>query len=77
MIRVDINQISCTRDSLQIGCVVRFGDDGPVRFVRTYLEDDVLDWATLGELTEYLNRQVSRHLDREREIAEDQALPGL
>lgn len=75
MISVDINKIVATKDELRFGLVVRYGDDGPVRFVVAKLEDDVLDWRTLSEVSGWITRQVNRHLDRERELLEEGEQP--
>lgn len=75
MLTVDINQIVPTKDRLSLGLTVRYGEGGPVRFVQAHLDDDVLDWKTLSALTEWIVRQTNRHLDRERELLEDETLP--
>lgn len=75
MITVEIDRIVPTSDALSFGLIVRYGKGGAVRFAQARLEDDVLDWKTLSALMEWLVRQTNRHLDRERELLEDEALP--
>lgn len=77
MLTVDLNQIAATSDGLFLGLVIRYGDNGPVRFAQVRIEDDVLDWQALSDLTTYLNRQIARHLDRERDVADFPPLPGM
>ena len=77
MMQVDLNKIAVTSDGLFLGLVIRYGEGGPVRFAQVRIEDDVLDWQALSDLTSYLNRQISRHLDRERDVADFPTLPGM
>jgi hypothetical protein len=77
MMQVDLNKIAVTSDGLFLGLVVRYGESGPVRFAQVRIEDDVLDWQALQDLTSYLNRQIGRHLDRERDVADFPTLPGM
>jgi hypothetical protein len=72
MLTVHVEKIVPTRDSLRLGLVVRYGEGGPVRFAQAVIEDDVLDWSTLSALAEYVVRQTNRHLDRERELLEEE-----
>jgi hypothetical protein len=75
--KINIDRIAATKDCLAFGLVIRYADNGPVRFAQVQLDDDVLDWATLQGLAEYVVRQTNRHLDREREIQDDLPLPGM
>ena len=77
MMQVDLNTIAATSDGLFLGLVIRYGDKGPVRFAQVRVEDDVLDWQALTDLTSYLNRQMARYLDRERDVADFPTLPGM
>lgn len=77
MLKIELNKIAVTADGLFLGLVVRYGDAGPVRFAQVSVQDDVLGWQELQDLTTYLNRQVSRHMDRERDAEPWEALPGL
>jgi hypothetical protein len=77
MLEVEFSQLAATPTALRVGVVIRYGQDGPIRFATLVIPDDALDWHALADVTAWLNRQVSRHLDREREPADDQALPGL
>lgn len=72
MITVSIDQIVPTKDRISFGLVIRYGEGGAVRFAQAHLDDDVLDWKTLTALMEWMVRQTNRHLDRERELLEDQ-----
>lgn len=68
MLVVEFSQIATTPTSLRVGLVVRYGDNGPVRFAQLVIDDDALDGGALGDLTTWLNRQWSRHLDREADL---------
>ena len=75
MITVEIDKIVPTSDRLSFGLVVRYGQGGAVRFAQAHIDDDVLDWKTLSALADWVVRQTNRHLDRERELEEDETLP--
>ena len=75
--KISIDRIAATKDFLALGLVIRYSDNGPVRFAQVQLDDDVLDWETLQGLASYVVRQTNRHLDREREIVDQETLPGL
>ena len=77
MLTVEFSQVAADSSSLRVGLVVRYGENGPVRFAQMVIDDDALDWESLQTLMQYAVRQVNRHLDREREIEDDVALPGL
>ena len=77
MMKIDLNKVAVTPDGLFLGLVVKYGENGPIRFAQVRIEDDVLDWQALADLTTYLNRQIARHLDRERDIADFPSLPGM
>jgi len=74
MLTVEFSQIAASPNSLRVGLVVRYGDNGPVRFAQLVIDDDALDWQSLQDLMQYSVRQVNRHLDREREVLEDNPL---
>lgn len=75
--QVKITSVAVTPKALGLGLRIEYAPDGPIRFARVLLEDDVLDWQALTALAAYLDRQYRRHMDREREAVEEQALPGL
>lgn len=77
MLTVELSQIGSTSTSLRIGVVIRYGENGPVRFAQVVVEDDALGWADLQTLATWAVRQTNRHLDREREVQEQDTLPGL
>ena len=77
MLTVELSQIGSTPNSLRIGVVIRYGQDGPVRFAQLVVEDDCLSWQDLQTLVDWGVRQTNRHLDREREVEEHDTLPGL
>lgn len=66
---VEINQIATYPTSLRFGCVVRYGNEGPVRFVSAYVDDRVLSQEVLVDLMAWCARQVNRALDAERDEA--------
>lgn len=68
---VEINQIATYPSSLRFGCVVRYGKDGPVRFVSAYVDDRVLSQEVLLDLMAWCARQINRALDAERPEASD------
>ena len=67
MLEVEITQIATYPTSLRFGCVVRYGQGGPVRFVSAYVDDSVLDNNTLVDLMSWCAHQANRALDAERE----------
>lgn len=71
---VEISQIATYPTSLRFGCVVRYGKDGPVRFVSAYVDDRVLSQAVLTDLMAWCARQINRALDEERPEPDDVAL---
>lgn len=75
--QVKVTGLAVTPTALGIGLRIEYAPDGPIRFARVLIDDDVLDWQALGALAAYLDRQYRRHMDREREAQEEQALPGL
>lgn len=77
MLVINLDKIAVTRDGLFLGLVISYGENGPVRFAQVRIEDDVLGWQELQDLATYLNRQVSRHMDRERDLEDAETLPGL
>jgi len=68
---VEISQIATYPTSLRFGCVVRYGKEGPVRFVSAYVDDRVLSQEVLTDLMGWCARQINRALDSEREAEED------
>lgn len=75
--KITVDKIAFSSDALFLGLVLRYSDNGPVRFAQVQLDDDVLDWKTLQDLTSYVVRQTNRHLDRERELQDEPTLPGM
>jgi len=73
---VEISQIATYPTSLRFGCVVRYGKDGPVRFVSAYVDDRALSQEVLLDLMTWCTRQINRALDKERE-QEDEAQAAL
>jgi hypothetical protein len=74
MMTLEINQIVATGNSLRFGIIVRYSDNGPIRFVQAVLPDDTLDWTTLGEMAAWVARHTNRHLDHERELEREDPL---
>lgn len=72
MLTVEFSQLATTRDSLRIGLVIRYGENGPVRFAQLVIGDDALEWQALTDIANWLVRQTNRHLDREADLADDQ-----
>jgi hypothetical protein len=66
MLEVEISQIATYPTSLRLGCVVRYGENGPVRFVSAYVDDRVLSPEVLADLLQWVVRQTNRALDSER-----------
>nr|CRY93619.1 hypothetical protein [uncultured prokaryote] len=66
-----VDKVTATQDGLFLGLVVHYSENGPIRFARVELEDDVLDWQAMQNLTAYLARQVNRHLDREADLEQE------
>lgn len=56
MLEVEINQIAVDPPLLRLGCVVRYGKEGPVRFAQTSLDLRLVPWeriwATLATMSE-------------------------
>lgn len=77
MLTVEFSKAAITKSDLRIGVVIRYGDNGPVRFAQIVISDDVLDWGSLSALLDFASRSTNRYLDREREIEDDLTLPGL
>lgn len=77
MLKIELNKVAVTERGLFLGLVVRYGENGPVRFAQVSIQDDVLGWQDLQDLTTYLNRQINRHMDRERDAEPFESLPGL
>jgi len=71
MLQVEFSQLAASPTSLIIGCVVRYGSGGPVRFAQLVVKDDALDWEALTDVANWLVRQTNRHLDRERQAHDD------
>lgn len=65
MIRVEVDKIAPSEHGLAIGCVVKFGDDGPVRFVQAYIPRDLFDPEVRRELLTMFNAMVNDDLDYE------------
>ena len=76
MLEVEINQITTSPSSLRFGCVVRYGDGGPVRFVSAAVDDDVLDLETIRDLLDWLARLAKKIVDAEHQ-ARDQGTDPL
>ena len=71
MVQIEFSQLAADSLSLRIGCVVRYGDAGPVRFVTLVIDDLALDWQAMVTLSEWVSRQLSRHLDAEHDVGPD------
>lgn len=59
MIEVSVDKIAPSPSGLRLGCVIRYGKDGPVRFAQA-----VIPWAAFGretraELLAVFNRMVA------------------
>lgn len=77
MIQVEFSQAAISGSTLRIGCVVRYGKGGPVRFAQVVVDEDVLQWGDLDAILTFASRATNRYLDREREIEQDASLPGM
>jgi len=62
---VEINQISTYPTSLRFGLVVRYSDQGPVRFASAYVNEDVLSPEVCRDLLDWCVRALNRALDSE------------
>lgn len=71
MLEVEIERISPSPSSLRVGLVVRYGDNGPVRFAQARIDWDLFTPEVMGELLRHIDRLRAQHLDREP----DDALP--
>lgn len=69
MIQVEFSQLATDALSLRIGVVVRYGENGPVRFAQLVIDDLALDWDSMNVLQIWLTRQVNRYLDAEYDVA--------
>lgn len=65
MIRVEVDKIAPSEHGLAIGCVVRFGDDGPVRFVQAYVPRDLWDPEVRREMMLLFNSLAEEHYSSE------------
>lgn len=65
MIQVEVDTISPSEHGLAIGCTVRFGDDGPVRFVKALVPRDLFDPEVRAELLMLFNALATEHYDTE------------
>lgn len=63
---VEINQVSTSPTSLRFGCVVRYGDNGPVRFASVVLHEDLLTIDDLKDVMSWCARQAARLVEDER-----------
>lgn len=72
---VEINQVSTSPTSLRFGCVVRYGEDGPVRFASVVLHEDLLDIDDLKDLMRWAARQAARLIEDERKAADQGTEP--
>lgn len=78
MLTVEIDRIVPTPSDLRFGVVIRYGENGPVRFAQVRIGDEHLDWETMNALLAYAVARINRHLDSERECgSEDAALFDL
>lgn len=68
MLTVEIDTLLPTRLGLRCGMTVRYGKDGPVRFVQAHMPWNTLTWHVRQEIMECLATY------DEREIEEDVAL---
>lgn len=65
MIQVEVDKASASPDGLRCGCVVRYGEGGPVRFVEVFLPYAVLDRETRAEIIVAFDKAVGFWLDHE------------
>lgn len=77
MLKINLDKIGSTPNSLRLGVIIRYSENGPVRFVQVVIDDDDLGWADLQTITDWCVRQMHRHMDRERDLEDEDALPGL
>jgi hypothetical protein len=76
-VKIEVQRMAATPDGFYIGLRLEYTKNGPVRFAQVAIEDDVMDWASLSACQVWLTRMVNKHLDRERELLEEEPLPGL
>lgn len=77
MIQVEFSKAATSGTSLRVGVVLRYGENGPVRFAQIVIDDSVMDWHSLNAIMEWTASATSRWLDRERELEDEQPLPGM
>lgn len=64
-LQVTVDKVSPSPEGLRCGCVVRYGEGGPVRFVEVWLPYAVLDKATRAEMLVAFDKAVDAWLDAE------------
>jgi len=77
MLTVEFSQAAADNHSLRVGVVIRYGDNGPVRFAQVVIDEEALDWGSLDALLTFASQATNRYLDRERELDPEPPLPGL
>lgn len=77
MLTVELSQIAADKNTLRLGVVVRYGDNGPVRFAQVVVPGDSLEWQELSTFASWVARVTNAWLDRESELDEQDSLPGM
>ena len=69
MISVDVEKILPSPSGLVLGCIVRYGDGGPVRFVQATVPWAAFSKETRSEMLRAFDRLVDAWLDEEPDDA--------
>lgn len=77
MLTVEVDTITATNSGIWLGCVVRYGEHGPVRFARAHVGIELLTPATMDDMARLFIVALDRFLEAEREADPDPALPGM
>lgn len=60
MLTVEVEKVVVTKSSVSLGLVIRYGQDGPVRFAQARLPLGLMSPHTLGLLLEAWDREQAR-----------------
>lgn len=60
MLTIEVDSIGISDNGIAIGCIVRYGENGPVRFVRAELPLGLLPPVTLGAILRMWDRENGR-----------------
>jgi hypothetical protein len=65
VISIEVDKILPSQDGLLLGCVVRYGEGGPVRFCQAYVPINLFDAECRLALLRLWDEMVSRHISEE------------